>query len=316
MLSPPGVHATITARRDGSPPPARGLHPARKNATVRIPRVAAIATVLWLSGCAAAPVVTDANPATPPYTGPLYVEVPDTTPQDADRSGAAGLVVQCRFGHEGSSAYAPPYEFKEAGKTPELALRNTPNGRVFNAAKAGLIRVRTEPDRVLYTYEVDGVTKLAAILHHGPIGFHHERTGWYLESEATCDPAEFPDPAVIGLGQVQIWTDPAGQRAPAAKISSFDDNDNCVPGSTWLDLDRGQQEGGRTYVRGAGPDLKVFFDEDWVPSQPLPASAVSTGYSRNGRSLWLSPDGRRAFVGAQSDDVEMWPGTTQPLGCA
>jgi hypothetical protein len=40
-----------------------------------------------------------------------------------------------------------------------------------------------------------------------------------------------------------------------------------------------------------------------------------TGFSRDGNRLWVSSDGQRAYVGT-AHDVEVWPRTIQPLGCA
>jgi hypothetical protein len=66
-----------------------------------------------------------------------------------------------------------------------------------------------ESDRVLYTYGVDELVKEAVIVHHG--SNVEGSVGWYVESWAACDPAEFPD-SVIDLYGLQIWADAAGRR--------------------------------------------------------------------------------------------------------
>lgn len=273
-----------------------------------------LALPVVLGGCGSGAVVVAGPPSATPYDGPLYVEVTPPPPgQDPEPSGAALPIVQCTF-DPNAGTNDQPYEFKEAGSSPEKALTATTNYQVHTAGRSGLIKAREEKERVLFTLEVAGATKLAAIVRHGPIGYHSERTGWYLESWAVCDPAEFPDPSVIGMGDLQIWTDAQGERVPTYRIFTSDDTD-CLPGTTWLKLDGGDFEGGQTYVRGAGPEYADWFAEEWVESMTRPPEAEPTGYSRDGRTLWLSPDGKRAYVGTESP-VEMWPATTQDLGCA
>lgn len=58
-------------------------------------------------------------------------------------------------------------------------------------------------------------------------------------------------------------------------------------------------------------DLVAPFDDDAV----LPDDASDTGYHRDGRQLWLSADGTIAHLVA-GDQVEAWPGSTDPFGCA
>ncbi len=44
------------------------------------------------------------------------------------------------------------------------------------------------------------------------------------------------------------------------------------------------------------------------------ADAVDTGFSRDGKHLWLSLDSEQAFVGTV-DEVEAWPRDNRGLGC-
>jgi hypothetical protein len=62
-----------------------------------------------------------------------------------------------------------------------------------------------------------------------------------------------------------------------------------------------------------GADGRPAVEYD-APAE-LPEVAVDTGYERDGDHLWLSPDQRRAYVGTAAD-VEVWPRTVEPLGCA
>ncbi len=54
-----------------------------------------VIAALLLTACGR-PIVVDAAPEAPPYDGPLYVEITASADdEDADRSGAAGRVVDC-----------------------------------------------------------------------------------------------------------------------------------------------------------------------------------------------------------------------------
>ena len=69
------------------------------------------------------------------------------------------------------------------------------------------------------------------------------------------------------------------------------------------------------YVRDPLPDLAEYFADPYEEHAELPADAFDTGFERDGKHLWLSPDKQRAYVGSKAD-VEVWPRTIQPLGCA
>ncbi len=48
---------------------------------------------------------------------------------------------------------------------------------------------RAERDRVLYSYDVDGRTKVAVVVAKD----QRDRPGWGPETNASCDPAELPE---------------------------------------------------------------------------------------------------------------------------
>lgn len=105
-------------------------------------------------------------------------------------------------------------------------------------------------------------------------------------------------------------SDGDGDRVPTQEVVSYSGPEHCDWQSmTFLET------GGHTYVRASTPDLRDFFAEPYDPARPLPADAVDTGFERDGRHLWLSPDRLRAYVGDRTS-VELWPATTQHLGCA
>jgi hypothetical protein len=273
----------------------------------------AAALVALLTAACERSAVVDAAPEAPPYRGPLVVEV--TAPpsgQTADRSGAAGQVVDCDSETTGDVT-AGPYDGGEVWRSPEVALTQAV-GEAFRGVTEGFREARRETDRVLYTFEVDRRVKQAYIVHRGPAVDGH--TGWYVESWARCDFAELPE-AVAELVGLQIWTDATGRRVPTSRVESQPGSEHCDwQDMTFLSLDGGDFGEGETYVRKPHPDYYPdYFAEPYVAAQDLPAGARDTGYELDGRHLWISVDRRRAYVGTR-DSVESWPRTTQLLGCA
>jgi hypothetical protein len=266
--------------------------------------------VLLASGCGN-PVLGDAAPEAPPYEGPLFVEVTaPPTDQRADRSGAAGQVVDCDAPAVGDSRMGT-YDGGSVSRTAARALSAGVGETYLGSTRFREARVET--DRVLYTYEVERRIRQAYIVHRGLAV--DGRTGWYVESWARCDWAELPELAEkIGL---QIWTDGTGRRIPTSELVSGRGPEHCGwQTMTFLNVRGGDLEDGQTYV--ANPDPTYYPDYFRVPyrtGQRLPSTARDTGYVLDGRRLWVAADRSRAFVGTASS-VEVWPATTQPLACA
>lgn len=139
-------------------------------------------------------------------------------------------------------------------------------------------------------------------------------SGWYVESEARCDAAEFPDSVTRPTG-VQIWTDARGVRVLTTEVVSFRGAQHCNwEHMTFLVLG-GEGPMGNAFVANADPDLDEYFAEPYQENLPLPADAVDSGYRLGDARLWLSPDGMRAYVGTPQR-VALWPRTVQLLACA
>jgi len=271
-----------------------------------------LAAVL-LVGCGQS-VVVDAAPGSPPYEGPLHVEV-TAAPGDenADRSGAAGQVVDCDAPLTGSSE-SEPYQAGPVSSSPAGALRRELRGYPTRGVTSGLREARREPDRVLYVYEVDRRVKQALIVHHGAA--LEGGSGWYVESWARCDWAELPPVLAEGLG-LQVWTDAAGRRVPTSRVVSSAGPEHCGwQDMTFLELATGDLESGQTYVEHPDPAYYPdYFTVAYAASADLPATALDTGYERDGQHLWVARDQSRAYVGTRGS-VSVWPRTVQPLGCA
>jgi hypothetical protein len=71
---------------------------------------------------------------------------------------------------------------------------------------------------------------------------------------------------------------------------------------------------GASYLRNPLPEVERYLSGPYRVDVTLPADADATGYRRDGRSLWLSSDRRRAFVGTPAS-VEVWPRAAEVLGC-
>lgn len=271
----------------------------------------AAAALLLVPACAQ-PVVLDAAPEAPAYDGPLHVEGPAApTDQDADRGGAAGRVVDCDTTSVGDTA-SEPYQ-NSVSASPVAALQRElrePN----RGAAVGLREARREADRVLYTLEVDRRVKQATVVHRGTaIG---GGTGWYVESWARCDWAELP-PELAEHRGLEVWTDADGRRVATSRVASSRGPGHCGwQDMTFLNLDGGDLDGGRTYLENPQDSLYPdYVTVAYAREAPLPVEARDTGYDHGGRHLWLAPDQSRAFVGAPGS-VAVWPRTVQPLGCA
>jgi len=269
------------------------------------------AAVLLLSGCGN-PVLGDAAPQAPPYQGPLFVEVTaPPTDERADRSGAAGLAVDCDAPAVGDSRMGT-YDGGSVSRTAARAL-SAGVGEAYRGSTK-FRRARVETDRVLYTYEVERQIRQAYIVHRGRAVDGH--TGWYVESWARCDWAELPPELAEGIG-LQIWSDATRRRVPTSELVSGSGPEHCNWQSmTFLNVRGGSLEHGQTYVANPMSDYyPEYFEVPYAKDARLPSTAHDTGYALDGRRLWIAADRSRAYVGSEQS-VEVWPATTQPLGCA
>jgi hypothetical protein len=268
--------------------------------------VAALCLVTTLAACGDADVRPAQSPHARTYDGPLHVERGDARHPHA---GAAGNVVDCETWGAGGSSGEATYSEGATARSAAGALEVARSEAAFGGVQEGLSTAKEEDDRVLYVVEVGGVVKQAVIVRDGPATEGAGGPGWYVESWAHCDEAELPRSFTDSIG-LQIWTGADGRPAPTTAIESWTGSKHCDWESmTFLDLGESQ------YVRNPQPGLGDFFAEEYDAHAELPEDAVDTGYERDGDHLWLSPDQRRAYVGTAAD-VEVWPRTVEPLGCA
>ena len=264
--------------------------------------VAAAAALLALSACG------DTTPsASRPYDGPLYETRAQAT---YPRAGAAGDVVRCRHFGSGGFDDAATHSEGATAHSPGDALDVGISEASFEGGQQGLAIAARTDDRVLYVREIDGVPKQAVIVHDGPGTEGAGGPGWYVESWARCDWSELATSDAVP-SWMQIWTDREGRPADTREVHSYLGPEHC----DWQSMIF-LQLGHRTYVRDVLPELRSYVDHPYVAHTALPGDAVDSGFSRDGRRLWLAADHRTAYVGTHPSDVEAWPIEVRPLGCA
>uniref|UniRef100_UPI00403FEFEA hypothetical protein n=1 Tax=Streptomyces sp. f51 TaxID=1827742 RepID=UPI00403FEFEA len=274
-----------------------------------------VAAVVALAGFAAAAcgggghegvVVTGTAPVAP-YTGPL--DLPYTAGGDGDAeqsSGAAGRALECdgaiRAGDAGDA-----WSKGDGGSTPEGGLKAYFDIYQPELPDRGYRVERVEGDRVLFSYDVGGRTKVAVVVAKD----QPRRPGWGPETSASCDPSEFPASWTKAHGY-EIWTDRDGRRVPTTTVSSSAGPEHCDWQSAhFLDLGRY----GRQYARDPRGVLPAeALTSAYEGHVRMPAGARDTGYRYGDWRLWLTPDRATAYV-RTSDGVEAWPSTTSRFGC-
>lgn len=283
--------------------------------------VAALTTAL-LAGCAGTPGavrIGDEPPAgRTPYAGSL-VATPSAEEalQPWEWPGAAGEVVRCS---------SPPHGQTVVGTNTEGAVARDPRaaievkmgeGLFLDAPTDELVLERDDGDRVLFTTSYDGIARQAIIVRDGPSSpgtGAKDGHGWFVESFAACDLADFPE-RVSAARDVQIWTDRVSTRLPTTTIVSAPGPAHCDWQSmTLLTLGSAAPFPG-TYVERPLPELSGYFDRPYREHVAVPEDAVDTGYQRGDRRLWLAADGVYAYVGT-TDDAAAWPRENRHLGCA
>jgi len=274
---------------------------ARSNHSVRI---AIPIAALLLAGCGS---VVDRGPsATPPYDGPLdagaavaALECDGKTPYDRSEGVYDdGLATVQESAEEALDDY-----MREAG----LGLITPSDGYAVEREGKG---------RVLFSYDVDGRTKVAMFAADGVRDWSGDE-GWGVRAWAQCDPSELP-PDVTDELNIGVWEDESGERVPVTRIQSFQGAEHC----SWTDITFllvGREETADWYVRDPnGGDFSGLLRTSFAGEASLPKGAIDTGLRRDGRQLWIGPDEEAAYLVSLNDsqDVERWPAAKQPIRCA
>lgn len=279
--------------------------------------VALVTATTLLAGCGDQTSVASDGSVASPYQGPLVL------PQDfgdrataEERSGAAGRAVECVYpvGNGGSGDYDSG--LASVQDDPEAALENwlEEEGAWFSGLPDQDYRVeRDDGDRVMFSYDLVDKSKAVVIVSDG-VHDWNDHTGWGVESWAQCDPAELPAELTEARG-IGVWTDRSGVRVPTTVIQSYDGAEHC----DWHDivfLQLGTWEDGEQYLRDTEGVLSRSLRSTYDDAVPLPARAEDTGWRRDGRELWLTPDAAYLVSVDDPDDVERWPRGRERIACA
>ena len=266
--------------------------------------VIAIAAVL-LAGCGSV-VVDRSRSATPPYDGPL----------DAVAAVAALECDGKTLYQRGEHGYDDGLATVQASAEAALDDYMRESGPIFSTPSDGYAVEREQAGRVLFSYDVDGRTKVSIFAADGIRDWNGDE-GWGVRAWAQCDPSELP-PDVTDDLNIGVWEDESGRRVPVTRIQSFQGAEHC----SWTDITFllvGPEETADWYVRDTNSgDFSGLLRTTFANEATLPEGATGTGLRRDGRQLWFGPDKEAAYLVSLDDaqDVERWPAAKQPIRCA
>ena len=230
-------------------------------------------------------------------------------PDPADRAGAAAEYVDCTYGIW-NGGWSLDFGFSGSGSEPEVALDRFLDEGLFSLPHDGYFASGRDADRLLYTYQVDGVPKVAVILADSTADLDAS-DHWTVETFATCDPSEY-DPSVDDQLSMEVWLDADGGRVPTSIITSFQGAEHCGWESVTYLIHEDQQ-----FISDPRGVIDVPYGTPYDGDTELPVDAVDTGYRHDDREFWISADGQVAYL-VESDRVEAWPkpDSTEPVWCA
>ncbi|MGY1582182.1 hypothetical protein [Streptomyces sp. MN13] len=275
----------------------------------------AVFTIAAVGGCVGggdADILVEGTPPATPYRGPLHVPARDLD-EDGPRatrieSGAAGRALECD-GEIYSGGAGEAWSEGDGGDTPEEGLAAYFDMEQPGVPRSGYRVEREERDRVLFSYDVEGRTKVAVVVAKD----RENAPGWGPETSASCDPAELPA-SFTDTQWYEIWTDVHGNRVPITEVNSSKGPAHCDwQAAHFLELGGGGHDG--NYARDPGgvlPDgmLTGAYDGD----VRMPAGARDTGFRRDDRELWVTDDPAMIYV-RTPDGVEAWPRVADGMGC-
>ena len=271
-----------------------------------------------LSACGQPAELTVETTVDRPYDGPLQVSHDPDSASLRERSGAAGLALECDGRtYAGSGGGFANHGIGTAQGDAREALEDFQDQAGFlDIPQDGFVVERVEGDRVLFSYDVGERTRIAYIAAGGlrdPEG----EIGWGIESWASCDPAELPADVSRELG-VRVWHDQAGDPVPVARLTHHPGPEHCG----WQDVTflSAGGPGGTQYVADRSGEfageglLRTTYDGDVV----LPDDATDTGYEYDTWHLWLAGDRSSAYIVDVDDPsrVERWPAAKEQIACA
>ena len=259
------------------------------------------------SGGGRSAVVERSESATPPYAGPL----------DA-RAAVAALECDGQTPYEkGEHGYDDGLAKVKGSAEAALGDYMRESGPIFTAPAVGYAAELEEGGQVLFSYDVNGRTKVSMLAVDGVRDWNGDE-GWGVRAWAQCDPSEFP-PDVTDDLNIGVWEGESGRRLPVTRIVSYQGSEHC----SWTDVTfllLGPRETGDWYLRDArhSPDFTGLLRTTFADQTTLPERATDTGWRRGGRQLWIGPDNEAAYLVSLDDanDVERWPAAKERIACA
>ncbi|MFD7436173.1 hypothetical protein [Streptomyces sp. NPDC059861] len=270
-------------------------------------------TAATATGCDPGPgdrkdLVITGTPPAKPYDGPLRIPARPlgerAEPAPRLDSGAAGRALECD-GEIYTGGSNGGWGEADGGATPEEGLAAYFDLEQPEEPDHGYRAERETADRVLYSFDVAGRTKVAVVVAKD----RPDSPGWGPETSAACDPAELPA-SFTDTQPYDIWTDAHGDRVPFTELHTTRGDAHCGWRSvTFLETR------GATYARdpeGALPT--TMLTGPYLPTARLPADARDTGHHLGERRLWRTADTAAVYVGT-SGEVESWPRVQPGPGC-
>ena len=203
---------------------------------------------------------------------------------------------------------------EESGDSPEEGLDGwlDPEAWFNQVPTEGYRNAAQHDGRALLSFEADGRTVIAFVMSDDVRDYRDEE-GWAVDTYAWCDPAEWPAATTDALN-IGVWTDPSGARVPVDRIRSFAGPEHCDwQETTFLFLGRDGHDG--EFLGTPDRELRRYLLTTYAASVPLPPDATDTGYSRDGRRLWLAADGSAAYLVGADGTAQRWPATKRPIRC-
>ena len=273
-------------------------------------RIAISLAAVLVAGCGSADVaptiVERGSSATPPYDGSV-----------GDRAAVAALECDGKTPYErGDGVYDDGLATVQESAEAALDDYMLEAGLGLITPSEGYALEREQAARVLFSYDVDGRTKVALFAADGVRDWNGDE-GWGVRAWAQCDPSELPREVTDELN-IGVWQDDSGRRVPVTRIQSFQGAEHC----SWTDITFllvGQEEPADWYVRDTtGGDFSGLLRTTFANEATLPEGATDTGFRRDGRQLWIGPGKEAAYLVSLDDahDVERWPAAKQPIRCA
>ncbi|MFJ4466576.1 hypothetical protein ACIP2X_03550 [Streptomyces sp. NPDC089424] len=273
----------------------------------------AVLLAVTATGCAAdqgdrEDLVITGTPPARPYDGPLHLPARPTGDRAAPApdldAGAAGRALECD-GEIWTGGPSGGWGEADGGATPEEGLAVYFEVEQAEVPDHGYRAERTSAERVLYSFDVAGRTKVAVVVAKDRPG----SPGWGPETSAVCDPVELPA-WFTDTRPYDLWTDAHGARVPFTELHTVRGDAHCGWESVTFLETRGV-----TYARdpeGALP--ATMLAGRYLPAARLPADARDTGHHLGERRLWRSADTTAVYV-QDSDGVESWPRVEPGRGC-